>query len=80
MLFLAIQTHKPKDCPVNHENHSPLWDTKNEKVTVKNIYACPPTHVLYFVLESSDFSEIQEFFAPGMGRSVVDIKPVSEVK
>lgn len=45
-----------------------------------NQYACPPAHVLYFVLEANDFGDIQEFFKSGEARSVVDIKPVSAMK
>lgn len=44
------------------------------------MYACTLAHVLYFVLEVRDFGDIQDFFASGMIRSVVDIKPVTAMK
>jgi len=80
MLFIGIQTHTPTSCPLNNKKPEPLWDIKNKKVVVKNIYACPPGHVAYFILEAEDFSAIQEFFAPGTTRSTVEIKPVIEAK
>ena len=80
MLFMAVQTHKPKHCPLNDKKPKPLWDTKSKKVKLINIYACPPEHVLYFVLEANNFEDIQSFFMPGMTKTTVDIKPVSTMK
>ncbi|MBI2008436.1 hypothetical protein HYS82_02160 [Candidatus Amesbacteria bacterium] len=57
-----------------------MWDPKAQHIKVKHILGCTPAHTLYFVVEANDFNALQEFFAPGMTRCLVDIKPVVEMK
>lgn len=78
MLFMATQTHTPDGCPLNDEKCPPLYDMEHKKVKVHKIYACPPSNILYFVLEAETFEEIQEFFMPGMTRATVDIKVIMD--
>ena len=79
MLFVAVQTHGPRECPVG-KGAEMLFDKGNKKVKIKNIYRCGPAHTLYFVLGANDFYEIEKFFMKGMTRCEVDIKPVVEMK
>lgn len=80
MLFMITQTHGPKECPLNDENCKPLFDTSKAKVKIKGMYANPPAHTFYFIIESDSFEEIQKIFMDGMTRSVVTITPVMEMK
>ena len=80
MLFVAVQTHGPRECPANQKGAKSLYDEKNKKVKIKSIYRCGPAHTLYYVLESNDFNEVERFFMSGMTRCVVDIKPVIVMK
>lgn len=75
---MAIQTHIPEGCPLNGPDCKPLYDTENKKVKIQKIYACPPAHLMYFVLEAANFEDIQEFFLPGMTRATVDIKIIMD--
>jgi hypothetical protein len=61
---------------INGESCPPLYEIDNKKVKIHKIYACPPSHLLYFVLEAETFDDIQEFFMPGMTRATVDIKVI----
>lgn len=73
---MATQIHSPEGCPLNGEDCPPLYDTENKKVILKHLFACPPSHLMYYVLEANNFEDIQEFFAPGMTRATVDIKVI----
>jgi hypothetical protein len=78
MLFMATQKHSPEGCPLNGENCPPLFDAENKKVKIVKMYACPPEHLFYFVLEAENFDDLQEFFMPGMTRASVEIKLVMD--
>lgn len=78
MLFMATQIHAPEHCPAAGTSQQPLYDNNNEQVVVRAIYACPPAHILYFILEATEMQDVLEFFAPGLARTNVDIKPVIE--
>lgn len=80
MLFMAVQTHGPRECPTDKKGAQSLYDEKNKKVKVRSIYRCGPAHRLYYVLEANDFGEVEKFFMKGMTRTVVDIKPVVAMK
>lgn len=82
MLFIAIQTHTSESCPLNANEKGmecpPLWDQDNKQVKIKQLFANPPAHVMYFVLEAKSYDALQEFFMPGMTRSTVEIHPIMD--
>lgn len=78
MLFMVTQTHSPEGCPLNGENCPPLYDVENKKVELKKLYACPPAHTMYYIIEAQSFNDVQEFLMPGMTRSTVNITPVMD--
>ena len=79
MLFLAIQSHTPENCPLNDPNCSPLFDLKVPNVEIKAMYASPPEHKLYFIIETDSYEAIQQMFQSGMTRSSVEIKPIIDL-
>lgn len=77
MLFIAIQTHKPEECPASKAGAQMLHtDPKQSEVKVAAIYRCGPAHTLYYIIESDEMEKIERFLEPGMTRCRTDIKPV----
>ncbi|MBI2871681.1 MAG: hypothetical protein HYY00_00640 [Chloroflexi bacterium] len=84
MLFVATHTHAPESCPVNdpvsvHEM-AKAEHAKECGVTVLGSYIAPPEHLMYFVLDASDYSSVVKFFRPLMKIGLPRITPVQTLE
>jgi len=85
MLFVATHLHTPELCPSdNPENVKKTVGVMASKshaeksgVNVIGSYIAPEEHVLYFVIESNDYSKIVAFFRPIMKMGTLKLTPVS---
>ncbi|MBI4321418.1 MAG: hypothetical protein HY675_23240 [Chloroflexi bacterium] len=80
MLFLVTQTHTPESCPIDAGGRGVLHE-KPENVSglrVVSAFAAYTEHVLYYLVEASDYDAIEKFLTPGFKRCRATITPVSQ--
>lgn len=79
MRFHATLTHTPESCP---QGKGPIqdWSAKANEVGVELIAAlvCAPAHTQFFVIETDDYSKLQELFRPVFGFCKAEIMPVRD--
>jgi hypothetical protein len=71
LMFVITLTHSPELCPARNEfgiSFKHWYGGMNDLAKKLNIgihgaYSCPTEHTFYFILESSDYKAITEFFA-----------------
>ena len=78
MLFHIRQTHAPADCPYGKGGSRSLFDHGSTDVTIRGYWLAFPQHTTYLVVETDDIAKLQRFLAPGTGRTVCEITPVSD--
>lgn len=80
MLFLVTQTHTPENCPIDAGGREALH-ADPKKVTglkVVTAFAAYTEHVLYYLVEASDYDTVEKFLTPGYKRCAAVITPVSK--
>lgn len=78
MLFHIKQTHAPADCPYGKGGSRSLFDNDSKDVKVVGYWLNFPQHTNYLVVETDDIANLQNFLAPGAGRTTSEISPVSD--
>ena len=82
MRFHATLTHSPESCP------GPLagppvtdWPASAREIGVDLISTvqCQMAHAQYFVVETEDYSKLQELFSPFQGIATADFAPVRDL-
>ena len=78
MLFHIKQTHAPADCPYGKGGSKSLFDENASGIKLVGYYLAFPQHTTFLVVEADDVSDLHRFLAPGSGRCVAEITPVSD--
>jgi hypothetical protein len=83
MKFHVTLTHTPESCPLGHGEERPVSDwaarAKEVGIEIVSAVACNPAHTQFFVVETDDYSKLDELFKPWLGRAKADILPVRDV-
>ena len=88
MLFLAIHVHTPELCPSDNpelvKKTVSVLATKahadKSGIKVLGSYIAPEEHMLFFIIESSDYTKIVDFFRPIMKMGTLKLTPVSTLE
>lgn len=80
MLFLITQTHTPDSCPIDAGGREALHENPKKVPGLKVIvaFAAYAEHVLYYLVEASDYDTVEKFLIPGFRRCTATITPVSK--
>ncbi len=78
MLFHIKQTHAPSDCPYGKGGSRSLFDYQSKEVRIAGYWLAFPQHTVYLVVETDEVAKLQRFLAPGTGKTVCEITPVSD--
>lgn len=78
MLFHITQTHAPADCPYGKGGSRSLFDYESKDVKLVGYWLSFPQHTNFLVVETDDVAHLQNFLAPGAGRTTSTITPVSD--
>ena len=88
MLFVATHVHTPELCPSNNPELvkktvsvvASKAHAEKSGVKVLGSYIAPEEHVLFFIIESSDYAKIVDFFRPIMKMGTLKLTPVSTLE
>jgi len=88
MLFVATHVHTPELCPSNNPELvkktvsvvASKAHAEKSGVKVLGSYIAPEEHVLFFIIESSDYTKIVDFFRPIMKMGTLKLTPVSTLE
>ena len=80
MLFLITQTHTPETCPIDAGGREVLHEKPENVPGLKIVaaYGAWTEHILYYIVEASDYDAIEKFLEPGFKRCAATITPVSQ--
>lgn len=80
MLFLVTQKHTPENCPIDAGGREALHadPKKVPGLKVVTAFAAYSEHVLYYLVEASDYDTVEKFLTPGFKRCTSVIAPVSK--
>ena len=88
MLFVATHVHTPELCPSDNPEMvkktvsvvASKAHAEKSGVKVLGSYIAPEEHVLFFIIESSDYTKIVDFFRPIMKMGTLKLTPVSTLE
>ena len=88
MLFVATHVHTPELCPSDNPELvkktvsvvASKAHAEKSGVKVLGSYIAPEEHVLFFVIESNDYTKIMDFFRPIMKMGTLKLTPVSTLE
>lgn len=78
MLFMVTQSHAPEQCPIDAGGLEALHAKPADapRANVVAAYGAFTDHVLYYVVEASDYDAVEKFLLPGFKRCRATITPV----
>ncbi len=83
MLFMVTHEHSAETCPADDPKmvHQMIdkGHVSNTGVKVLGAYVAPAEHVLYFVIEASEYSQVVRYLRPLMNTGTADVVPVLTV-
>ena len=84
MLFVVTHEHAAEACPA--DNPTMVVQTIDEKhisecgVKVLGAYVAPAEHMLYYIIEADDYSQVVRYLRPLMFIGAADIVPVLTIQ